>query len=261
MIPMPYRAFRQSQFFNPRGKALSSSTISYVDVTSRIPQLLLLRCPPTIGGFVITIIVPSIDLMLHRRTGSHVGQKMLEPFRTFPTIAGSDSSTEMVLVVFGIPGTATNDSAPDVILGRSVTAVLESVLVAHVPFGGSLRSMTSARQGLLVSHRIVVDLFFVPAPAEINAVVPLAAITQASHPALRIVKALVEIRGGVRTRCRLWHGLLRIRREIQERLHWRLGSQATSGIREGSPEGRCAGPRVPGPGPPVDAQVANSHSP
>lgn len=78
------------------------------------------RSPNAVGGFVISIVVLSVNCQL-LRSWSHVSVKTLEPSLAVlamkPPVANPDSSTAVVLPVDRLRvGAAIDDLAPDVVL-------------------------------------------------------------------------------------------------------------------------------------------------
>lgn len=95
----------------------SNSTSGLLDLFSFVSLLLTKCCPTAILGFVISIIINSVDRMLRRGTLAHVGKEIGE---FSPPFANFDSSATIVFIRF-LRGkiTSTQHRIPHRIFGHS----------------------------------------------------------------------------------------------------------------------------------------------
>lgn len=122
-------------------------------VTPMVTVLLLVRSPSTVTGFVVPIIVLSIDAVSARWPGAHVGE---EVFKTLPSLADLYPSSAVVceLLVVGIR-TSLPHRRPDPIFRRHSPVPGLSMLQANSCAMGhpKFATKTAARLGGAIPHQ------------------------------------------------------------------------------------------------------------
>lgn len=113
---------RETAACSPLSDARRVSSDGHDDVGPGVSLLLGTSRPSTIRGTVGSVIVAAVDRVTRRRARPHVGE---EVFERLPSRVDGDPSTAVVGVVLrSRVSTATEDAAPNPVLGASVHAVL-----------------------------------------------------------------------------------------------------------------------------------------